>query len=384
MKKYNLLNALIAVFLIFTSCQELTEPTGTDLPIVTTGDAKNVTTKSAKLTGVISENGKVGGSLRWRVSLSNTFDEYQEYNDSGISQHGEVYNVIEGLTPNTTYYYYAYDTDGVSEVRGEVKSFTTLNLLTLKNVTLTDWDGTNKAFVHEKPMGVSLLGSSSFYNLETSYQNGAWTFSKEITAGIIDNLFAYWPLGQYKVDDTSILGIQTYKYDGIDLLYSGYTQTNEDKSSASLTMYHTMARVIFHFSIAEDNLTNSEQVNYFDIDNGENILPTIADFSLVEGAFYNKKYSYPLQYNSQFTITKEKKNDIIIYSIPTTGGGNVDLTLGMGNGNKVSTSIGIEWQQGKTYEYNITYKKGMLIVGDTRVEDWDNNNSGDIPVIDKN
>ena len=145
-----------------------------------------------------------------------------------------------------------------------------------------------------------------------------------------------------------------------------------------------MARVIFHFSIAEDNLTNSEQVNYFDIDNGENILPTIADFSLVEGAFYNKKYSYPLQYNSQFTITKEKKNDIIIYSIPTTGGGNVDLTLGMGNGNKVSTSIGIEWQQGKTYEYNITYKKGMLIVGDTRVEDWDNNNSGDIPVIDKN
>ena len=381
MKKYNLLNALIAVFLMFTSCQELTEPTGTDLPIVTTGDAKSVTSKSVKLTGRISGGLTLG--VNWRVSLTNTFDEYREYH-SNKSLHHDFYEVIEGLTPNTTYYYYAYDTDGVSEVRGEVKSFTTLNLLTLKNVTLTDWDGTNKAFVHEKPMGVSLQGSSSFWNLKTNYNNGTWTFSEEITAGIIDNLFAYWPIGHYQVNDASILGIQTYKYDGIDLLYSGYTQTNEDKSSASLTMYHTMARVIFHFSIAEDNLTNSEQVNYFDIDNGENILPTIADFSLEEGAFYNQKYSYPLQYNSQFTITKEKKNDIIIYSIPTTGGGNVDLTLGMGNGNKVSTPIGIEWQQGKTYEYNITYKKGMLIVGDTRVEDWDNNNSGDIPVIDKN
>ena len=378
MKKYKLINALLAVCLMFTACQELTEPTYTDIPTVGTRDAENITNRTAKFISIDRD-------VKYKVSLSETFDEFQEYTlDEYSNVQREYYKEVNGLTPNTTYYYYAYVSDGVSEVRGDIKSFTTLNLLTLKNVTLKDWDGTEKAFANEQPIGTSLFGSSSFANLKTNYNDGSWTFSEEISAGIIDYLYAYWPLGYYKADDYSIFNIQTYKYDGIDLLYSEYTKTNEDKSSASLVMHHAMARVIFHFSIAEDNQTDSEEVNYLDIDNGENILPTIADFSLEQSAFNNLQYKYPLQYAKKFTITKGKQHDITIYSIPTNGGGNVDLTLGMANGSQVSTNIGIEWERGKTYEYNITYKKGMLTVGDVRVEDWDNNDEGDIPVIDQN
>ena len=385
MKKYNLLNALIAVCLMFTSCQELTEPTGTELPVIRTGDAIVHSSRSVKLEGRKVENGTISrtGTIHFRVSLTETFEDYREYS-TNKHLHENTYIEIEGLEPNTTYYYYAFDTDGISEIRGETKSFKTLNLLKLSKVTLRDWDGTEVPFDYEKPMGVSLFGSTSYYNLETNYNNGSWTFPKEINAGVISNLVAYWPYGYYEMSEYNIYGIQTYKYDGTYLLYSDYTSTNEDKSSASLVMNHAMARVIFHFSIAEDNLTDVEEVRFLDISNGENILPTEAIFNLETGQFYEHMYRYSLQYDYEFSIKKGQNTNIPIYSIPTNGGGYVTLTLNMANGNQVQANLPVEWEQGRSYEYDITYKKGMLTIGDVRIENWDNNDGGDIPIYDKN
>ena len=70
MKKYKLINALLAVCLMFTACQELTEPTYTDIPTVGTRDAENITNRTAKFISIDRD-------VKYKVSLSETFDEFQ-------------------------------------------------------------------------------------------------------------------------------------------------------------------------------------------------------------------------------------------------------------------------------------------------------------------
>ena len=91
MKKYKLINALLAVCLMFTACQELTEPTYTDIPTVGTRDAENITNRTAKFISIDRD-------VKYKVSLSETFDEFQEYTlDEYSNVQREYYKEVNGF-----------------------------------------------------------------------------------------------------------------------------------------------------------------------------------------------------------------------------------------------------------------------------------------------
>lgn len=123
---------------MLTSCQELDTPIN-NIPTIETGEATEITATSALLS-FKSENGKADCSLVYILSTS------PDMNDVWESES----NYIKDLIPNTTYYYMAAlrsTTDGKNnEVRGEVKSFTTLSSIRLISVTSTSWDGSQEEY----------------------------------------------------------------------------------------------------------------------------------------------------------------------------------------------------------------------------------------------
>lgn len=139
MKKIqSILVIALGVCAMLTSCQELDTPIN-NIPTIETGEATEITATSALLS-FKSENGKADCSLVYILSTS------PDMNDVWESES----NYIKDLIPNTTYYYMAVlrsTTDGKNnEVRGEVKSFTTLSSIRLISVTSTSWDGSQEEY----------------------------------------------------------------------------------------------------------------------------------------------------------------------------------------------------------------------------------------------
>lgn len=139
MKKIqSILVIALGVCAMLTSCQELDTPIN-NIPTIETGEATEITATSALLS-FKSENGKADCSLVYILSTS------PDMNDVWESES----NYIKDLIPNTTYYYMAAlrsTTDGKNnEVRGEVKSFTTLSSIRLISVTSTSWDGSQEEY----------------------------------------------------------------------------------------------------------------------------------------------------------------------------------------------------------------------------------------------
>lgn len=98
-------------------------------PVVTTGDASELTATSAHLAASVS-GGEIGAK-GFYLSTSSDFSNPTQYQAGSGLGTGNFAKTITELTPNTTYYYKAYVTysnSGVmTEVRGEMKSFTTLS-----------------------------------------------------------------------------------------------------------------------------------------------------------------------------------------------------------------------------------------------------------------
>ena len=126
-----------------------------NIPTIETGEATEITATSALLS-FKSENGKADCSLVYILSTS------PDMNDVWESES----NYIKDLIPNTTYYYMAAlrsTTDGKNnEVRGEVKSFTTLSSIRLISVTSTSWDGSQEEY------NPDMLGTYLFYTASPS------------------------------------------------------------------------------------------------------------------------------------------------------------------------------------------------------------------------
>jgi phosphodiesterase/alkaline phosphatase D-like protein len=96
-------------------------------PTVTTGAASGVTTTAATLAGVINTTGCSAISA-YGISYSTTagFAPASGTIVAGSNLSGGNFSVtLSGLTPNTTYYYVAYATNGGGTVYGTQQSFTT-------------------------------------------------------------------------------------------------------------------------------------------------------------------------------------------------------------------------------------------------------------------
>lgn len=96
-------------------------------PVVTTGDATNVTSTSAHLNGSVSD-GEIGVKGFYWSTSADFSNPTQMQVGSGLGT-GVFEGTLGDLSPSTTYYYKAYVTysnlGSMTEVLGEMKSFTT-------------------------------------------------------------------------------------------------------------------------------------------------------------------------------------------------------------------------------------------------------------------
>lgn len=366
---------------LVAGCQELAIPYS-NIPVVRTLEATNITSTSAYL-NFESEDGKANCLYLFQISTSADLRDAWESENLFIS----------GLMPGTTYYYrvlardYAGE-DRVNEVYGEILSFTTLEGLQLGSVTLTDWDG-SKVEWNESPLGVTLAMKDAliYHNWEVYAGSTGWQLPEDyVQLESVQKLFVYWPWSNSYVDDSyGTLPVQTYKYMGTDYLYGEQT-VNEETSVVDINLKHTMARAIFHFSIAEGNQADYIGVNGFSISNGDGVLSTDGRLLFSESGLImpsSSAYSGPLNYEQAFELSKGSTYDIVIYSIPTDKTGQVTLTMRLSDGSQLSTTLDIaSWKAAATYEYNVVCDNSAISITDVTVEDWNNNDGGEIVVTD--
>ena len=300
---------------------------------------------------------------------------------------------LKNLTPNTTYYYKVY-VKGCGDLKfgSSVKSFTTSSTLRFSKVTYTDWDGEIKEVDESmSPLGLSVVDADgrSTWDLKVTYENGEWRVPDEVLGKDIQECGIYTPYHGDLLDEDALgwLRLCTYKNgkNSVDDVLTGYAYLKEDKS-VSLRLSHALARVRFHFTIAEDCNEDNLEVQSFIIDQeaSSKIIPTIFWYSLY-GKLQKVEEFSDIDSGESFVMTKKTQSDVTILSGETRSSGTVLAKIQLSNGSTYSVPITLKadsWKSGNTYDYNIVYSRTGLTLSDVTVKEWNKNESGDINIYE--
>ena len=166
---------------------------------------------------------------------------------------------------------------------------------------------------------------------------------------------------------------------------TGYAYLKGDQS-VSLRLSHALARVRFHFSIAEDCNEDNLKVQSFGINQeaSSKIIPTIFWYSLYGKLQYVEEFS-DIDSGESFVVTKKSQTDVTILSGETRSSGTVQAWMRLSNGSTYSVPITLKadsWKSGKTYDYNIVYSRTGLTLSDVTVKEWNKNEGGDINIYE--
>ena len=161
------LNMELSEPVYFTAYFEPEEAEG----IITTGEATNITQTTATLSGNIQGYGADDFQHRYGFIYSTDATPSASngtivYSDN-ILEDGNYSVDVASLTQNTTYYYRAFVIDGGNYVYGDVKSFTTLNEMSERDILIAFYNATdgdnwtnNTNWCSDYPLG-------SWYGVET-------------------------------------------------------------------------------------------------------------------------------------------------------------------------------------------------------------------------
>lgn len=372
----------------FTSCQEPDAPSPL-VPVLQLNEAQDVTATTAYVGNYSYDSDSSIGEFYYLFSTNENFQDSLVYSAKLNS-----FTTIYGLRPNTTYFYKLVGTDGSIKVNSEVRSFTTLKGFSIAKLTYTDWDGEVKEVDESmSPLGLSVVDADgwSTRNLKVTYENGEWRVPDEILGKDIRECGIYTPYkkeSDYMNEDAlGWLRLCTYKNgkNSVDDVLTGYAYLKDDKS-VSLRLSHALARVRFHFTIAEDCNEDNLEVQSFIIDQEVNskIIPSIFFYSLY-GKITSVGEFMDIDSGESFVMTKKSQSDVTILSGETRSSGIVQARIQLSNGSTYSVPITLKadsWKSGNTYDYNIVYSRTGLTLSDVTVKEWNKNESGDINIYE--
>ena len=388
--KRNILWIVVACLLClgFSSCQEPDAPSPL-VPVLQLNEAQDVTATTAYVGNYSYDSDSSIGEFYYLFSTNENFQDSLVYSAKLNS-----FTTIYGLRPNTTYFYKLVGTDGSIKVNSEVRSFTTLKGFSIAKLTYTDWDGEVKEVDESmSPLGLSVVDADgwSTRNLKVTYENGEWRVPDEILGKDIRECGIYTPYkkeSDYMNEDAlGWLRLCTYKNgkNSVDDVLTGYAYLKDDKS-VSLRLSHALARVRFHFTIAEDCNEDNLEVQSFIIDQEVNskIIPSIFFYSLY-GKITSVGEFMDIDSGESFVMTKKSQTDVTILSGATRSSGTVQAKIQLSNGSTYSVPITLKadsWKSGNTYDYNIVYSRTGLTLSDVTVKEWNKNESGDINIYE--
>ena len=372
----------------FSSCQEPDAPSPL-VPVLQLNEAQDVTATTAYVGNYSYDSDSSIGEFYYLFSTNENFQDSLVYRAELNS-----FTTIYGLRPNTTYFYKLVGTDGSIKVNSEVRSFTTLKGFSIAKLTYTDWDGEIREVDESmSPLGLSVVDTDgwSTRNLMVTYQNGEWRVPDEILGKDIRECGIYTPYKKesdfMNEDALGWLRLCTYKNgkNSVDDVLTGYAYLKDDKS-VSLRLSHALARVRFHFTIAEDCNEDNLEVQSFIIDQeaSSKIIPSIFFYSLY-GKITSVGEFMDIDSGESFVMTKKTQSDVTILSGETRSSGTVLAKIQLSNGSTYSVPITLKadsWQSGKTYDYNIVYSRTGLTLSDVTVKEWNKNESGDINIYE--
>lgn len=372
----------------FTGCQEPDEPRPV-VPVLHLDEAQYVTTTTVNVRNYIHNHSSIG-EFYYLLSTNENFQDSLVYK-AALNRTETIY----GLRPGTTYFYKLVGTDGNITVNSEVKSFTTLKGFSIAKLTYTDWDGVVREVDESmSPLGLSVVDTygNRTRNLMVTYQNGEWRVPDEALGKDIWECAIYTPYNKDLLDEDDLgwLRFCTYKNgrNYVNDVLTGYTYLKDlkDEQSVSLRLSHALARVRFHFSIAEDCNEDNLQVQSFIINQeaSSKIIPTIFWYSLY-GKLQKVEEFSEIDSGESFVVTKKSQTDVTILSGETRSSGTVQARIQLSNGSTYSVPITLNadsWKSGKTYDYNIVYSTTGLTLSDVTVNEWNKNEGGDINIYE--
>ncbi len=392
MKRNNIFFILLLLLgIVVESCQNLDIPTP-QAPELHVREAEAVTSTTVYLRNY-SDTYSSSPNCKYYYLLSSN----ENFRDSLVYDaylNSQIF--IQGLKPNTTYYYKMIGTDGYAKACSEVKNFTTSAGLSIEKLTYTDWDGTVKEVDKSmSPLGISAIDTNnhSYYAYKIVYENGQWKIPDELMGKDIKVCAIYTPYNDNDFLDEDELGwlkMSTYKNqykNGGDYLI-GWVDGLVEKNGISLNLRHSLARVRFHFSMSEDCSEEHLAVNSIMLKQDANakIIPTIFWYSLW-GKITNVSEFTDIDFGDGFELIKGDQTynqaDVTFYSGNTRNSGVVQIQLNLANGTTYSVPLELKagcWENGNTYDYNVVYSRTGLSISDVSVKGWNTENMGDINV----
>ena len=389
MKKI-LIIACVICFSI-TSCQELEIPVN-NVPTISTGDAIDISSYSATLTGTSDIYKKKAGNCYFLISPYNNLNDSVRWytaNDSSIYT-----TKAKNLAPNTTYYYALCASDNKSEIRGDIKSFKTSSILSIHSIEFVPWGNQKpEALPYTYDIGtfIAYARNISPYSktiTEVTANKGlaSWNYPATYPADTTNlKMFAYSPYSAFGSSFTgdSNFYIYTNKYN-VDYLYGSSDNLNSTNPAADIKMHHALARIVFSITRSSDDNTGNE-VSSLTIRsiNGDNIIPSEGVVDIMTGDISIKDYLVDTERSFDSFIPDTKTPTNVEYlSLPTSfNDGEIMLELNYGTDQLVFMTLPTSnWESGYEYDYPVTIEDSKAEIGNVHVQPWSTNNGGSLVI----
>lgn len=351
---------MLLACLTLNSCQDIEEPVN-NIPTVTTDAVKMYEAGTfAALSGSVTSKAECYFLISPAEDMipARIIEADVRY-DSELEEYvcnSEVSDLISG----TTYYVALCATDGRSEVRGNVVSFTTTAYLSIESVR---WNG---EMYSADVIGVYLANDNQFvpsgYGNMIALRNSTDISSYDLRKNVVLNepsiAYAYSPYDDtYPGSALDEIDVRTYGYN--DYLY-GSCEVTPTNPKANIELKSALAKLHFVFSTdnEEDITINSINLCNTNKEIEDEALSISGKLDLATGEISptsilgHDGIVRKLDYNNVIHSGISTYSEMLV--IPTTFG-NEEIVLNVqANGDFVQVPIaGTTWEKGKTYEIAI-------------------------------